>query len=76
MLVETVPWRAKNGPFGTWNFQNNWFSDTDYMYTLRESNLNTTISFSPLVTNLKGGDTTYKFDKESGFWIQDKTVVH
>jgi len=69
-----LQWRAANGPFGTWTFATGSYADSDD-YTLAGNKLNTTITFSPLVTNLKGGDTQYKFDKKSGFWIQDKTLV-
>jgi len=69
-------WRAFGGPFGDWSsiYQNVLITDND-PYTLQGNSLHTTITFSPIVTNVQGASTNYVYDKSSGLWIQHEGTI-
>jgi len=69
-------WRAFGGPFGAWSsvYQNSLTTD-DLPYILTGNSLKTTITFSPIVTNVQGASTNYVYDKTSKLWIQHEGTI-
>ena len=69
-------WRAFGGPFGAWSsvYQNDPVTG-DGPYTLQGNSLHSTITFSPIVTNVQGASTNYVYDKSSGLWIQHEGTI-
>jgi hypothetical protein len=67
-------WRG-SAPFGAWSsiYQND---NTESDYVLTGKALHTAWSYSPLVENLTGQSTVYKYDKKSELWIEKEGQVH
>ena len=67
-------WRG-SVPFGDWSYSyQNYSTGSDYV--LSGKALHTAWSYSPLVENLTGPSTVYKYDKKSDLWIEKEGQVH
>lgn len=68
-------WRAFSGvPLGNWSYT--YLADTESSdYVVTGNVLHTTVSYSPVVSDLQGQSTVYTFDKDSGLWIEHEGTV-
>jgi hypothetical protein len=69
-------WRSTGwgGQFGDWSWISG-SSPTTSDFTLTGNVLHTSITYSPLVTDLQGASTVYVYNKQEGVWIQKEGTI-